>query len=355
MNAVVVGSAAQSTPQQHWGWLGRLRLGQKIGLGFGISILLTAGIIAFSLNRLQIVSDTASQLILVNFRLVERVDELDLAIAQQALALRSYIMTEGQEAELEPLYTNAQRSFDQAVRDLRQLLITPQEREQLTEIDRLHQQYHDLAQRTIAAVRAKNDTEAIRLVRDEGGTVRRMMTDRTGQLVTQQEQLLASENARLDALEINAQRQLWAVGALAAVLSLLTGYLITVMVTRQVNRYVGLVTQVGQGNLSGRTRVTGADELGILGHNLNSMTASLGELTAQTRSAVASLSSSTSEIVASVAQQSSSATEQAAAIAQTTATVNEVKASADQTVQMAAIVGETANQAQRVAAEGVAA
>ncbi|MCX6024578.1 MAG: methyl-accepting chemotaxis protein [Chloroflexi bacterium] len=406
-------SAQPANEARLGGFWGRLRIGWKIGLGFGVSLALAAVMIALGASRLQQIAGGYAHLLAVNYVLVDRAGDLELAVEQQAAAVRGFVMAQGDEALLEPAFTNAQQRYKESANDLRRLLGDDEGRAIFVEVEGLADRNLAASQQAIAAARGGRLTEATRLIRVEGASLKEMTAQRSRDLAAFEHQVMADEVARLTAFTATTLTQLLVVTALGGVLAVINGFVVTGMLTRQVGAvaeaarrlvsgdltaraavrsndeigqmargfnhlaeqqqaaleseraakayleakvgdYVAFVTEVARGDLSRQVAVTGNDQLGLLGHNLNTMTSSLRELTQQSRSAVASLSSSTAEIVASVAQQSSGAAEQAAAIAQTTATVNEVKASADQAVQMATVVGDTASQAQRAAAEGVA-
>jgi methyl-accepting chemotaxis protein len=148
-------------------------------------------------------------------------------------------------------------------------------------------------------------------------------------------------------------------GTLIVVLvaGVIVGLVLSGMTTRslvtRLRTYLGLVSRVGRGDLTGTVRVAGADELTLLGHSLNTMVDSLHELTGQIRESVTAMSSSSAEILAATSQHASSATEQSAAISETSATIEEVKASAEQAADRAEIVSEATRQVSHAVQEGV--
>jgi methyl-accepting chemotaxis protein len=95
-----------------------------------------------------------------------------------------------------------------------------------------------------------------------------------------------------------------------------------------------------------------ADDLQVLGVNLNGMVASLGVMTQQIRETANNISSSASEIMAATTQQIAGTTEQDAAVTQTLATVQEVQATVTQTAERARVVADASQQSVAVSRDG---
>ena len=101
-----------------------------------------------------------------------------------------------------------------------------------------------------------------------------------------------------------------------------------------ISRYVAFVEKVRDGDLTDQVHLPKEDdELGILGTNLNDMTARLRAMAGQMREATGNLNSMSNELVASASQQAAVSSEQAAAISQITTTVQEVRKTVEQSAQ----------------------
>ena len=121
-----------------------------------------------------------------------------------------------------------------------------------------------------------------------------------------------------------------------------------------ISQYVTFVEQVGRGDLTGAVKPPKADDqLGVLGSNLNAMTASLRDLAGQIREATSNITSMTAELLAAASQQAAVSSEQAAAVSQTTTTVQEVRQTAEQSAQRVLLVSEQAQESTRLAGEGL--
>jgi len=112
------------------------------------------------------------------------------------------------------------------------------------------------------------------------------------------------------------------------------------------------VQRVGSGDLTVRLQPAGDQQLDAVGSRLNTMVASLGDMSGRVREAASSMSAATSEILAAVSQHTASTAEQSSAISQTAVTVEEVRASAEQASRRAQDVAKQAETSAQVSDDG---
>jgi len=120
-----------------------------------------------------------------------------------------------------------------------------------------------------------------------------------------------------------------------------------------VKTYVAFVEKVGTGDLTVRVDVDDDGDLGILGNNLNRMTAGLREMAARMDASVKNISSSAREILATTNQQAATTSQQSAAVNQTNVTIQEIRQTSQQADERAGNVARMAQDAASVAAEGL--
>ena len=121
-----------------------------------------------------------------------------------------------------------------------------------------------------------------------------------------------------------------------------------------IKKYVEFVRRVGAGDLANQVEPPKeGDELGDLGRNLNSMTASLRELASQTKAATTDITSMAAELLAATSQQAATASQQAASVSETTSTVHEMRQTAEQSAQRVQMVSEQAQQSMDLAGQGL--
>ncbi len=158
--------------------------------------------------------------------------------------------------------------------------------------------------------------------------------------------------AENEAIFARAWQLIVIISAAAIVIGVVVAQWMAGRIRRSLAAYAQFAGRIAGGDLTGSLTVHGNDELAQLAGHLNTMAASLRELTGQVRDGVHSMSSASAEILAAVSEHTASANEQSAAVNQVTATVNEVRAAAEQTAQKAGEVVELAQASVRVGQEG---
>ncbi|GJD36745.1 methyl-accepting chemotaxis protein [Methylobacterium aerolatum] len=139
----------------------------------------------------------------------------------------------------------------------------------------------------------------------------------------------------------------------AVALAMLVTYLVSRSVVRPLTRVMTFVGTVGDGDLTGRLRLTGSDEIGRLGRTLDGMVESLSDLARTNRSATADLNAAAAEIRASAQEQAASVEEQFAAVQETAATVDEITHSGAQISKRASEVIATAQATAKTSRQGL--
>ncbi len=131
---------------------------------------------------------------------------------------------------------------------------------------------------------------------------------------------------------------------LALALALTAGYLLSVVITRRIDKYVLATEDLarGRGDLTQRLEVRGHDELGRLAENLNAVFGYIHDLAASVQRSAFQVGASSAEISAASKQMLEGAQEQARKTESSTAAVTELSASIQQ-------VAENAMEATRVA------
>jgi methyl-accepting chemotaxis protein len=139
----------------------------------------------------------------------------------------------------------------------------------------------------------------------------------------------------------------------AVILSFVVTYLVSRAVVRPLNTVMAFVARVGDGDLTGRLRAKGQDEIGRLGRTLDGMVEGLSDLARTNRAATADLNAAAAEIRASAQQQAASVEEQFAAVQETAATVDEITHSGSQISKRASEVIATAQATAKTSRQGL--
>jgi methyl-accepting chemotaxis protein len=341
-----------------------MSIGKKIGLGYGLSllILLVMAVIAYQIA--EQLTETTEGLFESRQRMRLMRDTRALLIDAES-AERGFIIT-GQEEYLGP-YIAAVNTLRKTLPPLRQLMDIPEMQERMAQLD------------AMIETRLKELEEGIRLRRERGPEagmefVRSHRGYETMQRIRQQVDTMLEMGeqrwtAQQEAARRGAQRSLifLAVGSLLAVLIAAGGSVfITRGITGPLERLMLGVEQLSRGNLAHRIEVENQDETGKLARTFNTMAerrqeaeAQLGrqsEQREQTLRTVADfvnqLAATSAEILSSTTQQVASAQEQGSAVSQTVSTVEQIAQTSEEAAGRARAVSESARQSEELGKSG---
>jgi NO-binding membrane sensor protein with MHYT domain len=121
------------------------------------------------------------------------------------------------------------------------------------------------------------------------------------------------------------------------------------LLEQAVGEYLGFAQQVAQGDLSQRIEVQYEGALGHLGQGLNSMVASLHNITCQVQEGTNAIAAAVAQISAATTEQAASSAQQSAAITETATAIEQVKVIALQTANQATQVAQNSQSALEVA------
>ncbi|MHA6130432.1 methyl-accepting chemotaxis protein [Pseudomonas fluorescens group sp. PF-1] len=319
-------------------WIKNIRVGTKLGLGFGLVLALT------------------SLLALTGWIAINSLDERGLKIesiarvAEMTKDLRIHRL----QMELNPKGEGAQLIL-QTLAKLTKHLNTA--RAQLTAPSDLA-----LIDQQIAAVK---------VYRDAQGTLNQPGVDLTpvfaqmgvqGEiLLNTTQQLIASQSTKRESDSSFAKTLLASIAALALLLGVVAAWIITRQIVTPLQHVLKDVDRIASGDLGQNSGVNRRDELGQLQRGLRQMTTSLRELIGGISASVVQISSAAEELSAVTEQTSAGVNSQkvetdqvATAMNEMSATVQEVARNAEEASDAAAAADHQAREGDKVVGEAVA-
>ncbi|PTN37903.1 methyl-accepting chemotaxis protein [Desulfonatronum sp. SC1] len=139
---------------------------------------------------------------------------------------------------------------------------------------------------------------------------------------------------------------------IGVILALALGSLLTIAITRPVNKGVRFSEDLSEGELDAHLDVDQKDEIGVLGKAMQEMQAKLREIVGEVKSASENVASGSEQLSASAEQMSQGATEQAASVEEVSSSMEEMTANIKQNADNAAQTEKIALQAAKDAQEG---
>lgn len=330
---------------------GDLRIGSKLGLGFGLMglmFLVLAVSTAISVKALSERVSEVSDSHMPRVQLAHLVtDKLNLAARAVRNAILAHDPAESQR-ELDRL-VEVRKDISSALDKLDATSTSEEARAVLKGVQEARSAYVDAQQRLVTLIRDKKPEEArLFLI----GDMRRHQSAYFESL----EKLTAFEAAQAHDAAAHAKARAGNTVVLVAVLTVLAlavgatiAFLVTRSIVRPLHDAVAAAQSVAKGDLTARMQARSRDETGQLCSALNDMIAGLSRTVSEVRNgaeqvaaAASELSAASSQVSASSQSQSESAAATASAIEEITVSINAVADSAEELRRLANVsLGQT--------------
>ncbi|WP_034930514.1 MCP four helix bundle domain-containing protein, partial [Candidatus Accumulibacter vicinus] len=331
-----------------------LRIGIRLGVGFGVLIVLMAAMTLLGINAMSNVYEDLDDIVNDNVVKIELAQEMNSSVLEVGKALRSLLLLE-EKSELDEQRHKieiARAKYDKAFEALGKMPASERGKA-------LHKAIGDAAQ----AARAINNQVIELAVTHKDAEAKALMLTRGRQLVQKwQDEILASiafqeENNRKQFLESQGDyqhglRMLWLLLAGAGVFATGIGWWLTTSITRPLNLAVDAANALAEGDLSVRIDAAGKDETGQLMQAMQTMIGKLAEIIGEVRGAADHLSNASGQVSATAQSLSQSSSEQAASVEETTASMEQMSASIVQNTENAKVTDGIAVKAAQEASEG---
>jgi len=367
----------------------------KLGVTFGIILLLLAVLVGVSLTRLSTLNTAITDLISGPAARLDRAQRIQVVFGTLARNERSMTMTNdpAQLKEFDDKATRSLAEFEQLI-DEGESNALPETRQTWQEMRAALDSFKPMDTRVRDLARANQNDEAARLALGPARAVLDRVNKQADALVDRARDDMKQVDTDTDALYASARYMLLTVAAIAILGALAGGVWISLIVSRGLARVSTVINAVAIGDLDQDVEVTSNDEIKDLVDTVNKMTANLrvsagladkiadGDLTVTHKPlseedklghalvrmierlrgvvgdatvAANNVASGSQELSSTSEQVSQGATEQAAAAEQASASMEEMSANIKQNAENAAQTEKIARQsAQDAEASGIA-
>ncbi len=331
----------------------------RLSLGFGgLAVMVVAvaalALVALSQANTRFTNFTAG----LNARAAET-SQIRAAVGDRAIAARNLVLVT-KEADLaleKTAVVQAHKAVQDHIASLQKMMatssdVTEQGRQLVAEIVRVEQAYGPVALAIVDLALNHKQQEAITRMNEE---CRPLLAS----LIKATNAYAASAESRTEALRqksaeeyLEQRNEMIGLCALAAVLAVILGWLITRSVVLPLNRAVDATDRIAGGDLSSPIWVTANDETGRLLSGLQRMQQSLSNTVSTVRASAESVSLASSEIAKGNNDLSERTERQASALEETAASMEQLGSTVHHNADNARKAGELASAASVVAVKG---
>ena len=260
---------------------GNLKIGTRLALGFGVTLLFLVLVTAIGTLRIADLNRSIREMAGDAFPKTVLASDLNNAINTIARRLRNAYIFQGVAAqrELEQIAEQRQIIAD-SLNKLERYVKTDEGRANLKKIHAARADYVAQQDRFIQALNEGRREDAAALLSGELTSTQVAYMAALTELSDFQGKLMERVGEETEAMASSAERLLLVLGVLAALLSLGLGWLITRSVTAPTQQLIDVANQMAAGNLSVNINHHSADEIGTLAGAMRSMQSAVQRMVA---------------------------------------------------------------------------
>jgi methyl-accepting chemotaxis protein len=334
--------------------LADLKIGTRLGAGFGLLIVLMLGMVVIGIQRFNQVGDIHSRLVEKDWAKAEAASLINATTRANARRTMELLIVAdvAQLVRIKERINENKKAVDQALATLERLIDQPADKAWLARLKEARVSYVASFSKVGRLMEEGKKEEATALMNEQTLPLLDALQEPITALTDLQKKMVAASNAEVQANIIATRKLMLLLGGASLVAGIGAALWITRSITRPLKEAVHIARTVAAGDLSSRIEVRSRDETGQLLQALQEMNDSLVQIVNQVRGGVASMASATSQMVAGNQDLSSRSGEQAGALAQTAASVHALSSTVQQNFQSSQHASELAVSASQVAVKG---
>lgn len=337
-----------------------LRIGQRLALGFGVVIALLIMLASLAYVRIASLNGEVTQLVRDRYpkTVIANAIKADLNEVTRNM-LNVLIMTDpGQIKKELANIEDKNKSSNAAIATLNAMIAEAKGREHLAAITALRDKFLPIQASFVKLINQDEKDEAMLKLMFSVRPLQTQYFARLDNFIAYQNDQMEQSGAQSTLAANRTGLLILALAAVASILSVLVGFLVSRSITRPLNEAVAVARNVAEGDLSSTIAVTATDETGMLMQALKDMNQSLSKIVGDVRSGTETIASASSQITSGnqnlslrTEQQASSLQQTAASMLLLTGTVRKNSDSAQQANQLALCASEVAVKGGAVVAQ----
>jgi methyl-accepting chemotaxis protein len=330
------------------------RIGTRLGLGFGLLILMLLSCVAIAMLRFANVSEVNTRIIEKDWVKAEAANLINATTRANARRTMELIIVSdvAQLANIKERISENKKIIDEALATLDKLIYLPEGRALLAELKERRGKYVQSFSKVAKLMEDGNKEEATRVMNTETLPLLDALQAPINKLTELQKQIVLDSAAEVNRSVATAQVLMVALGVAGLVLGVLFSTLITRSITRPLSEAVQVAKTVASGDLGSRIDARSRDETGELLQALREMNDSLSHIVQQVRLGADTMATATSQIAAGNIDLSARTEEQAAALEETAASMQQLSGTIKQNFDSGRHANELAESAAKVALKG---
>ena len=334
-----------------------MRVATKLGLGFGVILLMLIVVSLISWRSMKAADDQLNDIVNDNMVKIALVNDMSQAVHVVSRVIRSVVMLDEPDAikQEEAKLLAARTKYDKAWDELTKTPASEKGQAIRKKISEDAAAAREVNNRVLALANANKDEDARNLILKEGGPKVTKWQEAMDENITFQE-----ENNKKQAAEAmaDASRAIMIILILSGC-AIVVGIVVAVLITRGLLKQLGgepgyvaeVVSKVAAGDLTVQVTLSQNDTTSMLSA-VKGMIAKLAEIIGEVTTAADALANAAGQVSATSQSLSQSSSEQAASVEETTASIEQMTASITQNTENAKVTDNMATKSSAEATQG---
>ncbi len=334
--------------------ISHLKIGTRLGLAFGLLIVMMLGIALIGVLRLGKVGEINTRLIEDDWVRAEAASVIDTTTRSNVRRTMELVIAsdaEHQKLVKAAIGTN-KKTIDDAIAVLDQRVYLPEAKAVLLRLKDLRGKYVQSFSKVVQMVEAGDREGATALLKSETLPALDALQEPINAMNALEKKLVETGGRTVVRDIASARIQMLALGAAGLLIGVALAYWITRSIIMPLRRAVAVAQNVAAGDLGSRIEVDGSDETAELLSALRGMNESLIDIVSNVRGGTEAIATATSQIAAGNIDLSSRTEEQASALEQTAASMEELADTVKRNYEQSRHANEIAEAASQVAVKG---
>ncbi len=334
--------------------LNNLRIGLRLGGGFGVILALLVLIVAIGIWRLESVAGATRQMMAAPLTKERLTEEWFRSVAVGVV--RGRAIAKSSDPSLESMFSDEVKAStargNEIGKALNALPMSADEKQLLDAVADKRKTYIASRDSMMAAKRAGQSDDASKTYDTQFVPASRDYIAAMKAFLDHQHDTIDASAQGVDSTAVEARWQVIAIGSVALLFGAIFAWALTRSITRPIGNAVRLADAVAQGDLSRNVVVEGRDEMARLMRSLGTMNINLRTLVGQVRSSTDSIGTASSEIATGNHDLSTRTEEAASSLQQTASSMEQLTGAVRQSADAASQANQLATSAAEVAARG---
>jgi methyl-accepting chemotaxis protein len=331
-----------------------LRIGVRLGAGFGLLIVFTLAAVVLATLRFSQVAEVNTRIIDSDWVKAEAANTINATTRANARRTMELLIVSdpAQLAQVRTRIAENKKTIDEALATLDRLIYLPEGKQLLADLKTRRGLYVSSFGKVGQLVDAGDREGATRLMLSETLPALDALQGPIDQLTTLQKRIVMDSSAELQTSIGTSRLLLVLLGGVSLVVAVGFAWWVTRSITRPMAEAVHLARRVAAGDLDQQVTLRSQDECGQLLQALGDMSESLTHIVGRVRQGADTMATATSQIAAGNLDLSSRTEEQASALEQTSASMQELAQTVKQNFESGQHANRLAESASEVAVKG---